>query len=326
MSLSRRTVERWHDPAYRAVLWRPLGWLYRAIVALRIGLYRRGWLRSIGLPVPVIVIGNISVGGTGKTPLVVRVVEHLRERGFRPGVVSRGYGGTEKGPALLPDHPEASRYGDEPSLMRQRTGVPVAVGRRRPEAAFLLCRAGADVIVSDDGLQHYRLERDVEVCVVDGTRRLGNGLMLPCGPLREPSSRLRQVDFVVVNGGVAAADEIPMHLTGGQARNLCNPAKAVDLRNFATHPVHAVAGIGRPRRFFDSLSAHGLQLIEHAYPDHHAYVAADVSFGDGLPILMTEKDAVKCVGFATPEMWCVPVEASVPMSFLDALVDRVRRT
>ncbi len=325
MSLTERTLERWYDPAYRALPWRPLGWLYRAIVAGRAGLYRRGWLHSIALPVPVIVVGNISIGGTGKTPLVMRLVAYLQEQGWRPGVVSRGYGGTEDGPCLLPECPDPARFGDEPSLARRRTGVPVAIGRRRPEAARLLLDAGVDVIVSDDGLQHYRLRRDVEVCVIDGVRRFGNGLMFPCGPLREPPSRLRRVDFQVVNGGAAGQGEVPMNLTGGQAHNLGDPAASRELEAFAGQTVHAVAGIGRPRRFFDGLKARGLVVIEHAYPDHHAYTAADVSFGDGLPVLMTEKDAVKCAAFATSDMWCVPVEASVPTAFLEAVLDRVHR-
>ncbi|HEX7342325.1 MAG TPA: tetraacyldisaccharide 4'-kinase [Rhodanobacteraceae bacterium] len=324
MALADTLVRRWYDGSPRPILWRPLTWLYRGVVALRAWLYQRGWLASEHLPVPVLVVGNISLGGTGKTPLVMALVDGLRERGWRPGVVSRGHGGSQKEPMLLPDRADPARFGDEPCLIRQHTSVPLAVGRDRPAAARLLLEQGCDLVIADDGLQHYRLTRDVEICVIDGVRRLGNGLMLPCGPLREPPSRLRQVDFRVVNGGVAGPDEVPMQLTGEHARNLVDSGQSRPLTTLSGQLVHAVAGIGHPRRFFDSLRAHGLQVIEHAFADHHAFVVADLDFGDAAPVLMTEKDAVKCAAFATPAMWSVPVTAVLPAAFLHDLDARLR--
>lgn len=324
MGLADRTLQRWYGDGPRPVLPRPLTWLYRAAVAMRTRMYRHGRLASQRLPVPVLVVGNITLGGTGKTPLVIALVEHLRGQGWRPGVVSRGYGGGQEAPALLPDLPDPARFGDEPCLIGRRTGVAVAVGRDRPAAARLLIEAGCDVVVADDGLQHYRLQRDIEICVIDGERRLGNGLMLPCGPLREPPSRLRRVDFVVCNGGTAHDGEVSMQLAGGCARHMQDPQRERPLRMFAGSRVHAVAGIGHPRRFFDSLRAQGLDIVEHAFPDHHAFAAADIRFGDGLPVLMTEKDAVKCAPFAHADCWSVPVRAVLPDAFLQDVDTRLR--
>lgn len=317
-------MQRWYGSGPRPWLLRPLAWLYRAVVAIRARAYRRGWLSSVRLPVPVLVVGNITLGGTGKTPLVICLAAYLRGQGWRPGVVSRGYGGSQVEPCLLPEESDPSRFGDEPSLIRQRTGVPVAVGRDRPGAARLLVEAGVNVIIADDGLQHYRLQRDVEICVIDGMRRLGNGLVLPCGPLREPPSRLRRVDYRVVNGGEPAADEVPMRLSGGTAQYLRDDAQDRPLETFRGRRVHAVAGIGHPARFFDSLRAHGLEVIEHVFADHHVHVSADVTFDDGLPVLMTEKDAVKCAGFVTDNMWSVPVQARLPDAFLHSIHERVK--
>ena len=315
MSLADSLARRWYDGSPRPWLLRPLTWLYRAVVAVRARLYRHGWLASEHLPVPVLVVGNITLGGTGKTPLVIALVEHLHRQGWHPGVVSRGYGGTQETPALLPDIPDPTCFGDEPCLIRRRTGVPVAVGRDRPAAAQLLLEAGCNIVIADDGLQHYRLQRDIEICVIDGERRLGNGLMLPCGPLREPPSRLQRVDFRVCNGGEADAGEVSMQLTGDRAWHLRDSEREQPLPAFADRPVHAIAGIGNPARFFDSLRAQGLKVIEHPFPDHHAYVRDDFDFGDDLPVLMTEKDAVKCVGFAHDRCWSVPVIAVLPDTF-----------
>ncbi|MFC5743470.1 tetraacyldisaccharide 4'-kinase [Dyella tabacisoli] len=299
----------------------PLAWFYGGVIYLRRALYRRGWLRSERLPVPVVVIGNLSVGGTGKTPLTIAVVDALRQRGFRPGVVSRGYGGSHRQPMLLDAAPDPAIVGDEPCLIRA-SGVPVAVGRDRPAAACLLIAAGCDVVIADDGLQHYRLARDVEICVIDGVRRFGNQRLLPAGPLREPLSRLSKVDFRVCNGGKAQAGDISMQLEGSSASALVDGHQQ-PLASFVGQSVHAVAAIGHPRRFFDSLRAHGLEVIEHAFPDHHTFSASDLDFRDELPLLMTEKDAVKCRHFARPHEWSVPVRAVLPQDFLDALSNRV---
>lgn len=295
----------------------PLAALYGAVAAFRRRLYRYGWLRAVRLPCPVIVVGNITAGGTGKTPLTLALADALRTRGYRPGVVSRGYGGSEGGPVLLSNASTPAEVGDEPCLIHA-SGVPVAIGRDRPAAAQLLLAAGCDVVIADDGLQHYRLARDVEICVIDGERRFGNARLLPAGPLREPVQRLQQVDFRICNGGHAQAGEVPMRLRGGTVRALCDE----DVRpvaSFAGQRVHAIAAIGHPQRFFASLAAQGLELIPHAFPDHHAFAPDDLAFHDGLPVLMTEKDAVKCRPFAQPHWWSVPVTADLPASFYDAL-------
>ncbi|MDE2156436.1 MAG: tetraacyldisaccharide 4'-kinase [Xanthomonadaceae bacterium] len=295
----------------------PLAALYGAVVRLRGWFYRRGWLSEVRLPVPVIVVGNLSVGGTGKTPLTIALAAALRAHGHRPGVVSRGHGGDQREPALLGDAPDPLRFGDEPCLIRA-SGVPVAVGRDRPAAARLLVAAGCDVLIADDGLQHYALARDVEICVIDGVRRFGNGRLLPAGPLREPLGRLQRVDFRVCHGGDALAGEYPMRLSGDQAVAL-GGARQLPLDSWRGQPVHAVAAIGNPRRFFDSLRGHGIEVIEHAFADHHRFAPAELDFGDRLPVLMTDKDAVKCRRFALAHWWRVPVCADLPPAFHDAL-------
>jgi len=331
-SLQRRWYEDRPPPWWTL----PLAALYGGVVRLRRALYRRGWLRTQRLPVPVIVIGNIVAGGAGKTPLTIALVGAMRVRGFKPGVVSRGYGGTAQHPMLLDAQPDPAVVGDEPALIRMRTGAPVAIGADRPAAAALLTGEGVDVIIADDGLQHYRLARDIEVCVVDDARGLGNGRLLPAGPLREPPQRLDEVDFVVVNAGSATgtrltgdasdrqrmASAISMRLHGDAARNLRDGSLRF-LTGFSGSRVHAVAGIGHPPRFFDALRAFGIEVVEHAFSDHHRYAAGDLDFGDGLPVLMTEKDAVKCRTFAQPGWWSVPVAGELPDAFFDAIAARI---
>lgn len=314
---------RWYDD--RAPPWwtRPLAALYGAVTAARRAMYRCGWLRSERLPTPVIVVGNIVAGGAGKTPLAIALVEALRARGFKPGVVSRGYGGAARMPMLLGAQPDPAIAGDEPALIRLRTGAPVAIGAKRAEAARLLLPEGVDVIIADDGLQHYALARDVEICVVDGVRRFGNGRLLPAGPLREPASRLRGADFIVCNGGDAHDGEIPMRLVLGDAMDFATLATS-SLVAFAGTRVHAVAGIGHPPRFFDALRALGIDAVAHPFPDHHRYAATDLAFSDGLPVLMTEKDAVKCRALARDGWWSVPVRAELSTAFFDAVAARIK--
>jgi tetraacyldisaccharide 4'-kinase len=322
MALIESLESAWYGSA-RIPWWAwPLTALYGTATAVRRVLYRAGGLRSVRLPVPVIVIGNLSVGGTGKTPLTIAVAAALRARGYQPGVVSRGYGGSQREPILLDTVSQPSLVGDEPCLIRS-TGVAVAVGRDRPAAAKLLLQAGCDVVIADDGLQHYALARDVEICVIDGARRFGNRHLLPAGPLRESISRLQRVDFRVCNGGVAEHGEYPMELRGGLIKALVGD-KSLPLFNFDGQRVHAVAAIGNPQRFFDSLRAAGLKLMEHAFPDHHAFTADDFDFADDLPVLMTDKDAVKCAGFARANWWRVPVQGVLPEAFFDALDQRIR--
>ncbi len=316
--MSAALQRRWYSKRAPPLLLQPLAALYGALAR-----QRRRQLSATAEPlsVPVIVVGNISVGGTGKTPLVIWLVERLREWGWRPGVISRGYG------ARAPVYPyrvradgDARACGDEPLLIAQRTGCPLMIAPRRRDAAQALTDSGeVDVLIADDGLQHYRLARDLELCVVDGARGLGNGALLPAGPLREPAQRLREVDWVIVNGG-AADDAQPwrdpslpllqMQLTLSSAITL-QGGEVRPLTAFAGQRVHAVAGIGHPPRFFEALRAHGIDVIAHAYADHHAYSAAELAFGDALPVLMTEKDAVKCRGFAQAQWWQVPVAAAL---------------
>ncbi|MGH8125161.1 MAG: tetraacyldisaccharide 4'-kinase [Rhodanobacteraceae bacterium] len=314
--------QRWYEDRPPPWWTQPLTALYGGAASLRRTLYRRGWLRARKLAVPVIVVGNIVAGGAGKTPLTIALVEGLREYGFKPGVVSRGYGGSAREPMVLGGQPDAGVVGDEPTLIRLRTGVPVAIGAKRPEAARLLLADGVDVIVADDGLQHYALARDIEICVVEGARRFGNGRLLPAGPLREPPSRLRTVDFIVCNGGEPQANEVPMRLRMEDAHNLAG-GFGRPLSAFAGQRVHAVAGIGNPGRFFEALRECGINVIEHPFPDHHRYAEDDFKFGDALPVLMTEKDAIKCHAFAENDWWSVPVSAKFPESFFGAVAMRV---
>jgi len=328
-----------------AVPWpmRLLAPVYASVVAARRRLYRAGLLRRHGVPVPVIVVGNLAAGGAGKTPLTLALVERLRQEGWHPGVASRGYGRADAAPRwVLPDTPVA-QGGDEPVLIARRAAVPVRVDRDRVAAARALVDAGCDVVVCDDGLQHYRLERDIEIEVIDGARRYGNGRMLPAGPLREPADRGRRCDFRVVNlghggqgagapGTGRAADapaagatgfgEWPMHL---RTRNVLPLAggRPRPLSAFSGLRVHAVAGIGNPGRFFDTLRAAGIGVVPHAFADHHDYQRADLDFGNELPVLMTEKDAVKCAVFADARCHAVPVDAELPAAFWVALLDRL---
>ncbi|MGH8190671.1 MAG: tetraacyldisaccharide 4'-kinase [Rhodanobacteraceae bacterium] len=324
MSLADSLQRRWYTPDLAPPLWTlPVAGLYGGVTAVRRSLYRRGLLGATRLPVPVVVVGNLTAGGAGKTPLVIALVEALRARGLTPGVVSRGYGGSAREPCLLGTTPNPDEVGDEPALIRLRTGVPVAVGADRPAAARLLLDQHVDLIIADDGLQHYALARDLEVCVVDGVRRFGNGRLLPAGPLREPASRLQGVDFVVCNGGEPQAGEILMRLGVRDAVSLAEPTRTSPLREFSGTRVHAVAGIGHPQRFFDALRGRGIDATEHAFPDHHRYTLGELAFGDGLPVLMTEKDAIKCRGFAHANWWAVPAIAELPAAFFDAVAARI---
>ncbi len=306
----------------RAPWWAsPLAALYGGAVRVRRMLYRAGWLRHVRLPAPVIVVGNLSVGGTGKTPLTIALAEWLMAQGYRPGVVSRGYGGSQRDPLLLDEAPDPAQVGDEPCLIRA-TGVAVAVGRDRPAAGKLLLAAGCNILIADDGLQHYALARDVEICVIDGKRRFGNRRLLPDGPLREPMSRLSQVDLRVCNGGMAEDGEYRMQLCDADVVALIDDRRE-PLSSFRGRRVHAAAAIGNPQRFFASLRDAGLELIEHVFADHHRFVPNDLAFADGLPVLMTDKDAVKCHRFAQPHWWRVPVRAELPLAFYDALNERL---
>jgi len=319
-----KTPAYWYDGSAVPAPVRLLSRVYAAAVRLRGGLYRLGLLRRRRAPVPVIVVGNITVGGTGKTPLTIALVERLRAAGFTPGVASRGYGRQdERTPRWVESGTAPAEGGDEPVLIARRTGAKVRVDRDRLAAARALAQAGCDIVICDDGLQHDRLHRDLEIEVIDGQRRYGNGQLLPAGPLREPVARAQRCDFHVVNGGQAAFGEWPMRLLTRQAVPLVG-GKPRDLALFAGHRVHAVAGIGYPPRFFDMLRGLGIGVVPHAFADHHAYKAEDLAFGSELPVLMTEKDAVKCAPFAADWQFSIPVSAELPEAFWIALTERVQ--
>ncbi|MDP9564505.1 UNVERIFIED_ORG: tetraacyldisaccharide 4'-kinase [Kosakonia oryzae] len=291
----------------------PLSWLYGLVSgAIRLA-YRLGLKKAWSAPVPVVVVGNLTAGGNGKTPVVVWLVEQLQQRGIRVGVVSRGYGGkAERYPLLLTSDSTTEEAGDEPVLIYQRTGAPVAVSPNRREAVeAILAHHSVQIIVTDDGLQHYRLARDKEIVVIDGVRRFGNGWWLPAGPMRERASRLKTVDAVIANGGVARSGEIPMHLIPGLAVNL-RTGERREVRELS--PCVAMAGIGHPPRFFATLSECGVMPEQtFALADHQALTRADVQamVKPGQTLVMTEKDAVKCRSFAEDNWWYLPVDAQL---------------
>ncbi|HEV2443230.1 MAG TPA: tetraacyldisaccharide 4'-kinase [Steroidobacteraceae bacterium] len=319
--MQHRLFKLWYEePAGISVL-QPLSWIYGAAMSARRKAYRWGWIRSHGVGRPVIVVGNLTVGGTGKTPLTIWLANQLRQRGYEVGLVSRGYGRDRGGSRMVTSGSSWREVGDEPLILHKRTGCMTVVAIDRVAGAKALAEGGADVILADDGLQHLRMRRDCDLVVIDGTRGLGNGRVLPAGPLRESRSRVGAADALVVNGGAEgepvrgvlpelAATALRMELVAAEARQVTGSAPPQPLEAFRGRPVHAVAGIGNPQRFFDDLRTRGLEIIEHPFPDHHALSAADLDFGDGLAVLMTEKDAVKCRQVAGPRLWYVPVEAA----------------
>ncbi len=304
----------------------PLSWLYGLVSGLIRLSYKVGLKRAWRAPVPVVVVGNLTAGGNGKTPVVIWLVEQLTQRGIRVGVVSRGYGGkAERYPLLLTGQTTTAQAGDEPVLIFQRTGAPVAVSPVRSEAVqALLSQTDVQMVITDDGLQHYALARDKEIVVIDGVRRFGNGLWLPAGPMRERASRLKSVDAVIVNGGTAQAGEIPMQLRPGLAVNLVTGER----RDVAELPnLVAMAGIGHPPRFFSTLEACGARLLNTVpLADHQALSQAQVAgfTAPGQTLIMTEKDAVKCRAFARDNWWYLPVDAELqgeqPERLLQALI------
>ncbi len=316
-------------PTWLTVALRPLAWLFGGIVALRRFAYRHGWLHRARLRVPVVVVGNITAGGTGKTPLVAALVDAVRARGFRPGIVSRGYGRRGRDPRGVRATDDARDTGDEPLILAE-SGVPVWVGGDRVAAARALLAAhpDVDVIVADDGLQHYALARDVEIAVIDGERALGNRLLLPAGPLREPSSRLASVDAVVrlFTGRSSVrpiAGEFSMSHEAQPWQNLVDHEREFDVGALRDPATVAIAGIAHPDRFFGSLIAHGFAGRTHAFPDHHRYSRGDVAFAGAPAVLMTQKDAVKCRAFADARMWMLPIRAHLDPALVELVVEKV---
>lgn len=297
--------DHWYQRTFLSRLLLPAAYFFGAVAAARRALYRSGVLRSWRAPVPVIVVGNITVGGTGKTPLILYLADALKQRGYRVGIVSRGYGGDAARALEVTSDTPAVTAGDEALLIARNCAAPVWIGRRRSQAvAGLLERHDCDVVLSDDGLQHYALQRDIEIVVVDGARGMGNGWLLPAGPLREPPTRLQRAHLVVVNGDDEHA-QYAFQLCIEQAVNLVSGERR-SLATFRDTRVHATAGIGNPGRFFAQLRASGLRCQEHPFPDHHQYRRDDLAFDDREPVLMTEKDAVKCAAFDDGRLWYVP--------------------
>ena len=309
----------WNTVNVISLLLFPLSLIFGVVAAARRLGYRLRMLRSQHFPVPVVVVGNITVGGTGKTPLVVWLAQHLKRQGLRPGVVSRGYGGkAEHWPQQVRADSDPASVGDEAVMLAALTGCPMCVGPDRPGAVeALLAHTDVNIVISDDGMQHYALERDLEIAVVDGERRLGNGFLLPAGPLREPKSRLDRVDIVVVNGQ-GHKGEFALKLSQPSVRAL-GSEQEIDVAEFSGRTVHAVAGIGHPQRFFDLLAKHGFEVRPHPFPDHHPFDAKDLAFDDGLPVLMTEKDAVKCRRLVCRDCWVVHVDAQPDAGFVHRL-------
>jgi len=310
----------------------PLSFLYGAVMAIRSVLYRLGLRHRVRVGVPVVVIGNLTVGGTGKTPLVAWLSTRLAAVGLRVAIVSRGYGGRARGVTRVTLHSRPSEVGDEPLLLARRAQATVFVGKDRVAAARQAVTDGADIVLCDDGLQHLALVRDCEIVVIDGQRGFGNGSLLPRGPLRESPRRLRRVNAVVVNGAMRPGFTLPpfvsrthfdMKMQPGDARPVSSGGGLRALSSFRGSGLHAVAAIGNPQRFFDMLREAGLTLYEHPFPDHHAFKPGDLNFGDALPVLMTEKDAVKCAAFADARCWYVPVTAEFTEDQSRALVDLV---
>lgn len=321
----------WARTGVLTVLLSPLALLFSVVSGLRRTAYRRGWLKAISVGVPVIIVGNITAGGSGKTPLVIWLVNWLRSQGYRPGVVSRGYGGSACGCVEVQPDSLATVVGDEPLLIRTKTNAPVVVGRDRVAAArMLIAHHQVDLIVADDGLQHYRLHRDLELAVVDAATGLGNGWPLPAGPLREPKARLRSVDAViqVVRGAAQPANALPVSTwradyTAGKAYRLCAPQAQMALSDLPQHDWLAITGIGHPQGFFDMLEARGIRFSPRTFADHHAFKEADLPVGSA--VLMTEKDAVKCRGFAGADWWAVELDVSPETGFIDWLGARLKQ-
>ena len=315
----------WYGNHWTKWLLAPLSVTFAAITSCRRALFKAGIKTSLKPAVPTIVVGNITVGGTGKTPLVVYLCEQLSAAGYKPGIISRGYGSkAPKYPYIVNNDSPVEHSGDEPFMLQQRTQCPLVISPVRTDAAaHLLANFDVDVIITDDGLQHYAMQRDIELIVIDGKRRLGNGHLLPMGPLREGAWRLKTADFVICNGGNGFADEANMLLVAAPLRKVRNNELAT-LDEVKT--IVAIAGIGNPQRFYTTLEQHDYVIEEHlSFPDHHAFTAAEIEqFAAGRTVIMTEKDAVKCQSFAQNNWYYLPVNASLDSDFLPKLLLKLK--
>ncbi|MEN9916625.1 MAG: tetraacyldisaccharide 4-kinase [Pseudomonadota bacterium] len=314
----------WQNKNFLAYLLWPLSFIYRIFIFLRHKFYQLHFLKINHLTVPVIIVGNITIGGTGKTPVVIAIARFLKEKGWRPGIISRGYGGNTKDfPCLVHSNSNAREVGDEPLLIARHTACPTIIDPNRSRGAkSLLQRSNCNIIISDDGLQHLSLGRNIEIIVVDGERRFGNNFCLPAGPLREPVSRLNSVDFVI-SKGITQTNEFKLSLIPDYFYQLIQTKNKQSAQYFLNKKVHAVAGIGNPNQFFESLRKLGLTIIDHPFPDHHQFKPRDFNYGDDDIIIMTEKDAVKCVGFVDTRLWCLTTKTDLDINFLNALLNRI---
>lgn len=314
----------WYQPTrWWAWFLFPLALIMQGISTLRRYCYQKGWLKSYQSSLPVIVVGNISVGGNGKTPFVISLCELLIQQGYKPGVISRGYGGkSNKYPLLVSKQSTGKEAGDEPVLIHKRLHIPVVVDPIRANAAtYLAEHCDVNVIITDDGLQHYALQRDIEIVIVDGKRRYGNQHIMPMGPLREPLSRLKTVDYIINNGEIYG-DEFTMILAPSEAKRVDG---IVD--QLVAQPVNACAAIGYPPRFFDTLLKQNFTLQKSvAFADHHAYTEIDFKqFESTIPLLMTEKDAVKCTAFAQPNWWYLPIDGQLSTTFTQLFLEQLKQ-
>ena len=330
-SLTQEVIEtawRHKNALYYCVL-KPLSWLFALVTSVRRFAYKEGFFKSYALPVPVIVVGNINVGGSGKTPVVMWLVAQLTKNGYSPAVISRGYGGSVKEPASVNASTPASLVGDEPVLIKNRCNCPVWVGANRVEVATALLQAHPEcnVIISDDGLQHYRLKRDVEIAVVDAEQHEKNARLLPAGQLREPLQRLNSVDAIVCNGlkSERQSDEAfyQMQLVGDKFYNLADVETHAVAADFNRKTIKAMAGIGKPERFFEHLRQLGLTFVSVSFDDHFAFSAQDLAKIDCDILIMTEKDAVKCKPFAQPHHWVLPVTANIDAALLPLVLKKL---
>jgi len=314
----------WYNESKITVFLKPLSWLYCSIVFIRKNLYRFKVLKSYQLSVPVVIVGNITVGGNGKTPLVIWLADKLKQSGYRPGIISRGYGGqAKKWPQQVRPDSDPLIVGDEAIVISRRTACPMAVGPDRVETGRALVKySNCDIVISDDGMQHYRLKRNIEIAVVNAYTQFGNELCLPAGPLREPIKRLDKVNFIVTNGSLNESDknklkvktEYNMQYEGNELHALHDEKNIVSLSDFKNKKVHVVTAIANPERFFETLKSFGIEIVEHVYIDHYIFSESDLSFSDELPVIMTEKDSVKCRRFKIKNCWYLPITCKISNS------------
>ena len=324
--LSPEFINRlWYSDHPLVYLLLPFSWIYKIFMILRRIGYAAGLLPVKRVSVPVIIVGNITVGGTGKTPLVIWLAGFLRDNGYRPAIISRGYRGTASNwPQQVRPDSDPFMVGDEPVVIARQTHCPVAASPNRYAAAVqLLQHTDANILICDDGLQHHSLERDLEIAVVDSLRRFGNGKCLPAGPLRESLRRLNTVDMIV-SSGTAARGEFPMEYVPDRLFSVNGKIPSQSPTAWKGKTVHAVAGIGHPEKFFNMLRSLDIDVIRHEFPDHHRFESVDIHFEDELPVIMTEKDAVKCASFADSRHWYLTINVIMSNVFEHRLLTLLR--